>query len=256
MDRLGPAVHTHRPPSIQQPPQSPSPHYAAHRSPHDHPGARPTHAGNAPDGWHARSTRHTSGPPHPALPRWPMDHVPPVPRTIHVHRHRADNLLPLHSTASATDSARHRPATEDDLLPDVRHPRRPSHPTDAANGPSTAPASNARTMPWHRPDCRRSPPHSPSMTATGRTARLSAQRPIRWHRARQDPTPPAACSAKQTSLGTAAHAPDCVAVAAVRPPARTGYPDVPALAVCGSSPRPAVAPTSASRTTPLATPAY
>ncbi len=255
MDKPDLTAHTHRPPSAPQATPPPSPRYAARRSPRDHPGARPTHAGNAPDGWHARSTRHRSATPRPALPRWQRVSVLPVPRTIHVHRHRVDNLLRLHSTGSAPDGVRHRPATANTQQADRQHPRRPSHPTDAANGPSTAPASNARTMPWHRPDCRRFLPHSPSMTTTGRTVHLSVQRPIHWHRARQDPTRPAACSAKQTSLGTVAHAPDCVAVAAVRPPARTGYPDVPALAVCGSSPRPAVAPALANRTTPHATPA-
>ncbi len=254
-DKPGPTAHTHRRPSAPQAPPPPFPHCAAHRSPHDHPDIRLTHAGNAPDGWHVRSTRHRSATLRPAPPRWQTASAPPVPRTIHAHRHRADNLLRFHSTGSAPDGARHRPATEDDLLPDARRHRPPSLPTDAANGPSTAPASNARTMPWHRPDCRRSPHRSPSMTATGRTARLSVQHPIRWPRLHQDPTRPAACSATRTSLGTAAYAPDCVAVESARRPARTGYPDVPALAVCGSSPRPAVAPALVSQTIPPATPA-
>ncbi len=208
-----------------------------------------------PTGWLAHSTRNTSSTPCLAPPRWPMDHVSPAPRTTRAHRHRADNPLPLHSTPSTPDAARPRPATADDPPPYPRRPRPPSPPTDAANGPSTAPASHARTTPWNRSDCPRSRPHSLPRTTTGRIARSSASCPAHWPRVRQDPDHPAACSATRTSPGTAVHAPDCVAAAPVPPPARTGCPDVPALAAHVLSQTPTVAPASVNPTPPPATPA-
>ncbi len=196
-----------------------------------------------------------SATPRPAPPRWPMDHAPPASRTTHVHTHRAGNPLRLHSTASAPDSARPRPAMANDPPPDLRRPRPTSPPTDGANVPSTALESNARIALWHRSDCRQSPLRSPPKTTTSRTARSSVRRQLHWSLSRQDPTHHVVCFATPTSLGTTVHAPGCAAVVIAPPPARTGCPDAPAPAAHAPSPMPAVAPASTSQTTPRAMPA-
>ncbi len=255
MDRQDPAARTSLPPSAPPAAPRPSRHCAARKLPYGRPGARPTRAGNAPTDWLAHSTRHTSATPRLAPPRWPRDHARPAPRTTRAHTHRADNPSPLHSTPSIPVCALPRPATADDPPPYPRRPRPASPPTDAANGPSTAPASHARTTSWHRSDCPRSPLRFRPTTATGRTSRSSASYPNHWPRVRQDPAHPAACSATRTSPGTAAHVQDCAAAAPVPPPARTGCPDAPALAAHVLSQTPTVAPASVNPTPPPATPA-
>ncbi len=211
--------------------------------------------GNGPADSPVRSIRRMSATPRLAPVRWPMDPAPPAPRTVRAHRHRADNLLPLHSTASAPDGARPHPVTANGPLPDLQHPRPPSHSTDAANAPSTASASHARTTLWHSSNCRGSRPCFRPMTTPDRTVHSSVQCPIRWLRGCQDPTRPVVCFARRTSPGTTVHAPDCAAAAPIPPPVRTEYPDAPVPAGHVPSPMPAVAPTSASQTVLPATPA-